>query len=147
MKLFFGSLVAVVLLALHVYTIGVAVSVAGCVAAAGCQPTDFTPALAATMSLTGGLVSALVIAELAVTDPGTPPFKRALSQGASAGRVKLVTAVAAIYLVAWLLGGLWAFVVGYLRHPGVVQPLTDLGQAWLGLAVAAGYSYFGIKRG
>jgi hypothetical protein len=35
--------------------------------------------------------------------------------------------------------------VGTLNHPGQVQPLTDLGQAWLGLAAAAAYSYFGVK--
>ena len=49
-----------------------------------------------------------------------------------------------VYLAVWTLAGLAAFVVG-LRHPDVLQPLTDLGQSWLGLAVAAGYAYFQIS--
>jgi hypothetical protein len=44
-----------------------------------------------------------------------------------------------------MLAGLAAFWVGYLRHQGALPALTDLGQSWLGVAIAAGYSYFGIK--
>ena len=49
------------------------------------------------------------------------------------------------YLAVWIFTGLWAFIKGVMVHPKVLQPLTDLGQAWLGLAVASGYAYFGIK--
>jgi hypothetical protein len=48
------------------------------------------------------------------------------------------------YCGVWLLCGLAAFVVG-LRHPKEVEALTSLGKAWLGLAVASGYAYFGIR--
>jgi hypothetical protein len=41
--------------------------------------------------------------------------------------------------------GVWAFYVGELKLPGKVPELTNFAQAWLGLAVAAGYSYFGLK--
>lgn len=50
-----------------------------------------------------------------------------------------------LYLLIWVITGLAAFVVGSMQHDRVLQPLTDLGQSWLGLAVAAGYAYFGIK--
>jgi hypothetical protein len=95
------------------------------------------------MSLVGGLVSALVIAELAVTKPGEAPVARAIG-GASAAPTLTLTIVTAIYLVVWSFAGLAAYVVGPMWYPGKLQPLTDLGQSWLGLAVAAAYSYFGI---
>jgi hypothetical protein len=42
---------------------------------------SFTEGFAATMTTVGGLVSALVIAELAVTNPGEAPVARALRSG------------------------------------------------------------------
>ena len=33
-----------------------------------------------------------------------------------------------------------------MLYPDKVKALTDFGQTWLGLAVAAGYAYFGIGR-
>jgi hypothetical protein len=56
--------------------------------------------------------------------------------------LKIVTIV---YLIVWVILGLLAFIIGFLLHPGILQPLTDLGQAWLGLAVAAVYAYLQIK--
>jgi len=50
-----------------------------------------------------------------------------------------------IYLVVWVIAGVAAYVVGTMWYPGKLQPLTDLGQSWFGLAVAAAYSYFGIS--
>ncbi len=97
------------------------------------------------LSLIGGLVSALVIAELAITEPGKAPVARVLDSDASVSAARFVKIVTGIYLLVWVVAGLTAFVVGYLQHPGVLQPLTDLGQSWLGLAVAAGYAYFGIQ--
>jgi hypothetical protein len=63
----------------------------------------------------------------------------------TAGVTQAITYIAWAYVLVWVVVGLVAFVVGTLNHPGQVQPLTDLGQAWLGLAVAAAYSYFGVK--
>jgi hypothetical protein len=42
--------------------------------------TSFTAEMASTLSLIGGLVAALVIAELAITKPGEPPGTRILGQ-------------------------------------------------------------------
>jgi hypothetical protein len=99
------------------------------------------------MNLIGGLVSALVIAELAVTEPGSTPVARALVS-VSATRPTLAQAgsiVIVLYLVVWVATGLAAYVVGTMWWPQALQPLTDLGQGWLGLAVAAAYAYFGIS--
>jgi uncharacterized membrane protein len=101
------------------------------------------------MTTVGGLVSALVIAELAITKPGEAPVARALSSddvpaGVTATRVLI--GVTGVYLLVWVLTGLAAYVVGVMWYPAKEQHLTDLGQAWLGLAVAAAYAYFGISR-
>ena len=143
MRLIFGGIIAVILLGLYSYAVYEAVMLAQ-VATPGPLPPGFVLVL----QTVGGLISALVIAELAVTQPGAPPVARALAPagggdpGATATRV--VTIVAWIYVLAWIVLGLVAFVVGTLNEPGKVQSLTDLGQAWLGLAVAAAYAYFGI---
>jgi hypothetical protein len=45
----------------------------------------------------------------------------------------------------WIGMGFAAFVVGELWFPDKVPALTTFAEAWLGLAVAAGYAYFGIE--
>ena len=57
----------------------------------------------------------------------------------------MLTGVTGIYLLVWVLVGLAAYLVGTMWYPGKLKHLTDLGQAWLGLAVAAAYAYFGIS--
>ena len=149
MKLLFGGLIAVILLCLYEYTVYEAIMVVTCVAKPGCTQftaADFTLGFAHAMNLIGGLVSALVIAELAITQPGQSPVARAVG-GASAGPGLswTLTIVTSLYLLVWVATGLSAYVVGTMWWPGKLQPLTDLGQGWLGLAVAAAYSYFGIS--
>ncbi len=149
MKLLFGGFIAVILLILYEYAVYEAVMVVMCVSTSGCSQytaDSFTPGFSHAMSLIGGLVSALVIAELAVTKPGEAPVARAIG-GAAAGPTLswTLTIVTAIYLVVWVIAGLAAYVIGTMWYPGKLQPLTDLGQSWLGLAVAAAYSYFGIS--
>jgi hypothetical protein len=48
--------------------------------------------------------------------------------------------------MVWVALGVSAYVVGAMWYPDALKPLTDLGQSWLGLAVAAGYAYFGINH-
>jgi hypothetical protein len=102
--------------------------------------------MALTMTTVGGLVSALVIAELAVTRPGESPAGRVLNTNPSQEVINILKITTIAYLLVWTLFGLLAFMVGFLLHPGVLQPLTDLGQSWLGLAVAAAYAYLGINQ-
>jgi hypothetical protein len=99
--------------------------------------------MAAALSLIGGLVSALVIAELAITKPGERPLQRAYTDTDKVSKKAFIGIVTIGYVIVWIIAGLTAFIVS-LRKPDILQPLTDLGQTWLGLAVAAGYAYFGI---
>ena len=100
--------------------------------------------MAQALSVIGGLVSALVIAELAVAKPGDAPVRRTLAQDASRLAVRTVSIVAGCYVLVWMGAGLTAVMVG-LYHPDRVPPLTTLGQAWLGLAVSSAYAYFGLN--
>ena len=148
MKALFGGLIAIVLLGLYVYSVAMAILVVKCVSTPGCTSrplSSFTDGMVTALTLIGGLVSALVIAELAITRPGYTPGARTLATGTSIRVTNIVKAITAVYLLVWVAAGLAAFVVGYMQHPKVLQPLTDLGQSWLGLAVAAAYVYFGIK--
>jgi hypothetical protein len=148
MKLAFGGVISLILLGLYVYSIWLAIVVVECVSSPGCTThpvNSFTEGMVQALTLIGGLVSALVIAELAITAPGQVPMARALDSSSSSVKQTTLKVVTGLYLLAWLGSGLAAYVVGQMLHPKVLQPLTDLGQSWLGLAVAAGYAYFGIR--
>jgi hypothetical protein len=145
----FGGAIAVILLGLYVYAVIMALVVTSCLSKAGCSTysqDSFTSGMALTMATVGGLVSALVIAELAVTKPGESPAARVLNNNPSQKALNILQVTTFAYLSVWTLFGLLAFIVGYLQHPGVLQPLTDLGQSWLGLAVAAAYAYLGVNQ-
>lgn len=154
MKSVFGPIVAAVLLGIYCYLVWSAITiVTDCGTAAGCQPPageQYNDQMASSLALIGGLVSALVIAVLAATKPGEAPGLHVLSadkqQHASARTKMVLRAVTGLYLTVWLIAGLSAFFVGYLWHPNILPALTDLGQGWLGIAVGAGYAYFGIDR-
>lgn len=147
MKTIFGGLISIVLLGIYLHLVRVAVKVVYCVKETGCTryiDGFFNSGMAQALSVIGGLVSALVIAELAMAKAGKAPALRALPENASPLVVKTVTIVSTFYVLAWIGAGLTAFLVG-LYHPDKVPPLTTLGQAWLGLAVSAAYSYFGLS--
>jgi hypothetical protein len=150
MKPLFGGLIAVILLGLYEYAVYEAVRVVMCLGTSGCttyNADDFTLGFSHAMSLVGGLVSALVIAELAVTKPGEAPVARSISNlHATSPRLSsTLSVVTVLYLLVWVVTGLAAYVIGTMLYPGKLQPLTDLGESWFGLAVAAAYSYFGIS--
>jgi hypothetical protein len=148
MKLFFGGLIAVILHCLYVYAVQFAINVVNCLATSGCSQltaASFTDGFAYVLTTVGGLVSALVIVELAMTKSGEAPVRRWLGANASPRATWFLKVVTGVYLLVWVFVGLQAFVVGAMWHPGQLQPLTDLGKVWLGLAVAAAYAYFGIN--
>jgi len=140
-KLIFGGAIACILIGIYLYLIWIAVTVVTA-QTAGIEA-EFNDQMAAALSLIGGLVSALVIAELAVTKPGEMPLQRAYPQNDKPYTKNFIRIASVGYVIVWIITGLIAFLVS-LRKPDVLQPLTDLGQTWLGLAVAAGYAYFGI---
>ncbi|MEI2453785.1 hypothetical protein ABU614_10485 [Lysobacter firmicutimachus] len=147
MKTLFGGLISMILLGVYVHLISVAVRVVDCVSGPGCTlyPLSyFNDGMAQALSVIGGLVSALVIAELALAKPGEAPGARVLDAGASANATRAVTVVSVLYVLVWIGAGLCAFLVG-LYHPKELPALTTHGQAWLGLAVSAAYAYFGLS--
>jgi hypothetical protein len=147
MQSIFGGLISVILLGIYVHLVSKAVKIATCLSTAGCIKylmVDFNEGMAQALSIIGGLVSALVIAELALAKPGEAPGRRTLSKSASSWAIRAVSLVSVTYVIVWVATGLTAFLVG-LYHPKEVPPLTSLGQAWLGLAVSAAYAYFGLN--
>lgn len=147
MNKIFGGLISVILLGIYVHLIYVAVDVANCVGTAGCNAyvaAYFNDGMSQALSVIGGLISALVIAELALAKPGDAPGTRVLDSGASTGAVRTVAVVSVLFVLVWIGAGLTAFLVG-LYHPTALPVLTTHGQAWLGLAVSAAYAYFGLS--
>jgi hypothetical protein len=141
MKLMFGGIIAVVLLGLYGYSVITAILVAtGFTAAAG-----FTSGFSSTMTTVGGLVAALVVAELALTKPGQTPIARVLQSNPSVGSTTSLKIITFSYLTVWLALGLSAYIVGSMWYPDTQTALADVGQSWLGVAVAAAYAYFEIQ--
>lgn len=148
MQAIFGGIIAVILLGLYVHLIRVASLIVHCESHLPCTAyptTFFNPGMEQALSLIGGLVSALVIAELAVTKPGELPAVGAWSVAGKATAPRALKIISVIYILTWMAAGFWAFIIG-LYHPTVLPALTNLGQAWLGLAIAAAYAYFGLQR-
>ena len=145
-KMLFGGLIAIILLGLYAFCIcdGIRLAIT--------SSRDLPLGVSSTLDTVSGLVSALVIAELAITQPGSLPGTRGLvgpgpgDSVADVATTRNAGYIGVIYVLVWITVGLAAFVVGVMLDTGKVKSLTDYGQEWLGLAVAAGYSYFGIRR-
>jgi len=151
-RVLFGSIIALILLGLYAFSLIEAIKLALLEIAPGAPNPELNPGLSHTLATVGGLVSALVIAELAISKPGEAPAARVLAPSnpnappPTPTTERTFSVISLLYVLAWILLGLVAYVVGAMLHPGKVQALTDFGQAWLGLAVAAAYAYFGINR-
>lgn len=103
------------------------------------QPIEFSSGITYVVTTIGGLFSALVIAKLSITKPGENPGK------IESAPDKWVTGLVWAYLIIWLLNGIATLLFGVMLYPKVSQNLNDMGTTWLGLAVASGFAYFGIK--
>lgn len=109
------------------------------------KPLEFSAGITYVVTMIGGLVSALVVSKLTITKPGETPMLMRTVQGASPRAIRLSTFLAVAYLVVWLAVGLLALTVGVMMFPDSSTTLGDIGTTWLGLAVAAGYAYFGLN--
>lgn len=146
MKAIAGGLIALVLLFFYIVLVFRACDVAACMGTKGCDVQaigTFNDQMAQAMAILSGLVSALIISELAAAKPGEAPGERILTS--SSPRAKnILRWVTGLYVLAWILIGAWAFWRG-LNYPSQLPALTTVGQAWIGLAVVSAYAYFGIK--
>ena len=105
----------------------------------------FTPGVVNIVTIIGGLVSALVVAKLAITKPGENPALVHLPADAGEVAQNLSMWLTCAYLVTWLVIGFIALIVGVMIFPESNATLGEIGTTWLGLAVASGYAYFGIS--
>src|SRR5262245_37230767 len=139
----FSGLITVVLLGLYLYAVWTVHSAVRCLNTPGC--TKYTQELSdpilTILNLVGGLVSALVIAILAITPPGQLVSG---TFGAQKPIAKWFTEIVSIlYLVAWVASGvllLW----DWLRFPNTIPAVATTARSWLGLAVGAAYAYLGL---
>lgn len=97
------------------------------------------------INLLGGLVSGVVIGNLALADRGSTPLSQVKVLAQDYGR-KLMQGIVWTYIIAWLLAGFIAFYVGVIRYPDVSVSLNEIGKSWLGILVGAAYAWFGIKK-
>jgi uncharacterized membrane protein YeiB len=146
MKALAGGIIAIVLLVFYVLLVHSAIDVVDCMSTPDCHALNaasFNDVKSQAMSLLGGLVSALIIAELAVAKPGDAPAARLMAAASDRAR-NILRWITWLYVGAWLVTGAWAFWTG-LNHPAALPALTSVGQAWLGLSVASAYAYFGLS--
>jgi len=97
------------------------------------------------INLLGGLVSGVVIGNLALTDRGSTPMSQVKILAQDYGK-KMMQIIVWTYIVVWLLIGFTSFYVGVLIHPDVSVTLNEIGKTWLGILVGAAYAWFGIKK-
>ena len=138
----FGAVIVAILLVLYVLLTKFAISLLGCEPQPGCLE-QFTDSMASGLALINGLVSAVVIAELGLPQ-STNLFSRLLGDNPSRLKVTVLKIMTFLYIGAWLGVGLWVLIATW-QKPVAIPALTALARAWFGLAVAAGYVYFGLK--
>jgi hypothetical protein len=151
----FGGLLSVILLLLFLFLLWRAYGVTQAVIACGPDPScaalaraKFSVSMETGLNTIGGLIAAIVVTELAITKPNDVPAARIFAApGAPQASGLGAKAASMAYLTVWVLTGLGAYVWSALLHPDALKSLTDYGNGWFGLAIASGYSYFGINRG
>jgi hypothetical protein len=97
------------------------------------------------LNLVGGLVAALVISVLAISEPKGAPGSGLVETTATPLLKNSVTIVSTVYIVVWVACGVAALVVGLMKYPDAVPLLNAAAKSWLGLAVAAAYAYLNLK--
>jgi hypothetical protein len=144
----FGGAIAFILLSLYAVTVGYMIQEIVSCTDPSCKK-EFSEGMIYVVTTVGGLVSALVISKLAITKPGENPAIISMTESADGSGEKTVnkpaTIMAFLYLMVWILTGFAALIIGVMVYPDANSTISDIGTTWLGLAVAAGYTYFGIS--
>lgn len=146
-----GGSIALILLGLYVFTLGkMGFSVLEhCKGVETCEvdgyvgPSTLFNYIATTI---GGLISALVIAHLGASRAGGNGDGLMLLTTEDGKLPRLMTILTIVYLVTWIVMGVFSLYVGALNHPDINPHVTDFGMIWLGLAVSAAYAYFQINQ-
>ncbi len=145
--------IPVILLAVYVFAIGTAIrstflAASVCDANAACAQNFHARRIEGVniiLNVVGGLVSALVVTELAITQPGQLPSAQILKTRVSRSAKKVMVIVSMGFILVWLAGGTIALIM-YILYPTMIPAaLSEFAKAWLGLAIASAYSYLGIR--
>jgi Na+/phosphate symporter len=148
-----AQLIPAILLTFYVFAIGTAISstilaARQCRTNAACAETFHARRIEGVnliLNLVGGLVSALVVTELAITQPGELPSAQILKRRETKSAKRVATILSTAFIIVWLLGGA-ASVLMYVLYPNATpSALSEFAKAWLGLALASAYSYLGIR--
>lgn len=138
-RLYFGGLLATALLGLYIYAIVYTINLANHCSGT-CQLDDSVSLLLQTI---GALVSAVVVSELAITNPTDSPGSQ-IAAAVPASNRDAVKALAQAYLLIWLASGIVLVTFGWVKHDNSVPQLAGAAKEWLGFAIASGYAYFGV---
>jgi hypothetical protein len=142
-RIIVGGIIAYILIVLYggiaLYIIQ---KVIACSNDPSCKTLVLHDGLVYVLTTVGGLVSALVVSKMTITNPGKDP---ALIANFGEKQPMIVNIIIWFYLLLWTVIGLAALIIGVIIYPGICKTLSDFGTTWLGLAVATGYAYFGIE--
>jgi hypothetical protein len=136
-----SGIIACILLLIYVLALG---SLIIQVIKSGSEPVVPAENILWIINLIGGIVTGVVIANLAVTRPGETPMTQVRNMAAAYGH-SLMQTVVWIYIGVWLVSGLFTFYIGVISHPDISGTLTEIGKAWLGILAGAAYAWFGTE--
>jgi hypothetical protein len=136
------GIIACMLLLIYVISLGSLISI---VVSSDSRPVVPAENIIWVINLIGGIVTGVVIANLAVATPGETPMLQVRNIAAEYGQ-SLMQTVVWLYIGTWLVSGLVTFYVGVISHPDISATLTGIGKAWLGILAGAAYAWFGIKQ-
>jgi hypothetical protein len=150
---FVAQIIPIILLGFYVFAVGTAVNstllaVRQCGTNAACADAFHAKRIDGVnliLNVVGGLVSALVVAELAVTQPGELPSAQLLRRRMTRSSKKLRTILSTAFIIVWILCGVISIVIYVLYPNETPAALSEFAKAWLGLALASAYSYLGIR--
>jgi hypothetical protein len=92
----------------------------------------------------GGLISAVVIATLGVSEPGKAPIGTDRKLSKDYGQLTF-SVITILYIAAWVFLGGYTTYIGVIKFPGASSTLYDMGISWLGILIGALYAYFGLN--
>ncbi|MEN8229305.1 MAG: hypothetical protein ABFS38_14195 [Bacteroidota bacterium] len=110
----------------------------------GNGPVEFSDGTILLATGLGGLVSAVVITTLGISKPGKAPTGAVQELSKDFGQITMAI-IAIAYVGVWLFLGGYAAIYGVIRMPDASSTLHEMGIAWFGLLLGAGYAYFGIN--
>jgi len=148
-----AEFIPIILLGIYVFAIGTAIwstflAVNLCHTNAACAQNFHArriEGINVILNVVGGLVSALVVAELAITQPGQLPSAQILRKRVSKSAKQVMTVVSLGFIIVWLVCGAASLIIYVLYPNAIPAALSEFAKAWLGLALASAYSYLGIR--